>query len=238
MTDTSIFQGDKPVEQQTEQQKQEALLVGEGRKYKSVDELEKAYLNADEFIEKLKEENRQLREATTKAKTIDDVLERLQQGQQDHVESAPAKAGVSAADLTELVKQTVTGLETQKTREANLLKADKLMKDSFGEKAAEMFNSAAKTPELKAAYMQLAATDPERFVTLFGSAPKQQQSLDTGTQNTQVQFQVQGRQSQPGTKEYFDHIRKTDKNLYYSQRFQLEMDKTVRNNPDLYYGKR
>ena len=52
-------------------------LVGETQKYKTPEELAKAYTNADQFIETLKEENRKLREQTMAAKTIDDVLERM-----------------------------------------------------------------------------------------------------------------------------------------------------------------
>ena len=39
-----------------------AILVGEGRKYRSVEDLASAYMNIDSFAEKLKDENSTLHE--------------------------------------------------------------------------------------------------------------------------------------------------------------------------------
>src|SRR5687767_9591535 len=54
-----------------------AILVGEGRKYKTVEELAKAYIHIDGFAETLKGENTKLREDLAKSTTLDQVLERL-----------------------------------------------------------------------------------------------------------------------------------------------------------------
>mgnify|MGYP000205087855 CR=1 FL=1 len=51
-----------------------SALVGEGKKYKTLDDLAKGYINADGFIEQLKAENRELKEKATAAKTVDDVI--------------------------------------------------------------------------------------------------------------------------------------------------------------------
>ena len=252
MTDGSIFTDDKSAatstdtatgqEEQTSssiqtQSDMVAALVGEGKKYKTVDDLAKAYISADEFIEKLKLENHELREKTTAAKTIDDVLERLNQRQ--NIENADQQPSVT--DLTKLVEQAVTGLETKKQRESNLLKADKLMKEMYGEKAGDKFAELASTPELKTAYMQLASVDPDKFVSLFsgGKPPSTGVETSSGVNTTISYTSTNGvRVNQEGTKEYFDNIRRTNPTMYYSQDFQLKMDKTVRSNPDVYYGKR
>lgn len=216
-----------------------ALLVGEGKKYKTVDDLAKAYISADEFIETLKAENHDLREKTAVTKTVDDVLERLQQRQQPTQGDTPA---VSAADLTKLVEQTVTGLETKKTKDANLQKANAKMQEMFGERAVEVFSKAAPTPELRKVYTDLAAVDPDKFISLFGSKPEGGSVVDAGggvnTTVTYASTNQSGRINQMGTKEYFDNVRRTNPKQYYSQSFQLEMDKAVRSNPDLYYGKK
>jgi adenosine deaminase len=82
LTDSTIFNGEtspQPAASATPEQQPSLLtaLVGETQKYKTPEELAKAYANADQFIEQLKEENRQLREKATAAKTIDEVLERI-----------------------------------------------------------------------------------------------------------------------------------------------------------------
>ena len=56
-------------------------LVGEGKKYRSVEDLAKAYKNADQFIETLKTEKRTLEEqyhdAIAKNRSIEEIIEAL-----------------------------------------------------------------------------------------------------------------------------------------------------------------
>lgn len=258
MTDSTIFSADQASQQTTEQAAAQAVqtgtatqtqsdivaaLVGEGKKYRTIDDLAKAYVSADDFIETLKAENRELKEKATAAKTVDDVLERLQQQPATRPDdNQVAKKAVDVADLTKLVEAAVTGLESQKHKRENMLKADALMKEAFGEKAAAKFAEVAVTPELHRVYTDLAAVDPIKFVSLFtGGTPASNTVADTGGVNTTVNFSTtnpSSRVNTQGTKEYYDNVRRTNPSLYYSQEFQLGMDTTVRKNPDLYYGKR
>jgi hypothetical protein len=132
-------------------------------------------------------------------------------------------------------------LETQRTKQGNLLAADKMMREKFGEKAVDVFNNMASTPALKNIYMELAAVDPNKFVSLFGGEGSNATQVDAGgSVNTTVNLSdtTSVRAKQPGTKEFYDNVRKTNPSLYYSQEFQLNMDKVVRTNPNLYYGKK
>lgn len=215
-------------------------LVGEGKKYQSVDELAKAYMNADEFLETLKAENRELKEKATKVATIDEVMERInsQSKPADVVADQPAQSqGLTKEELQALVEATVTGMETSKTRTENLKKANTLLKEAFGEKAEEAFKEVAKTPELEKVYQQLAEVDPQEFIKRFVAVPKNTAAQpDTG--GTAVLHTPGGNRIQvEGTKEFYDNIRRTNASLYYSQDFQLQMDKAVRSNPDKYYGR-
>jgi hypothetical protein len=218
-----------------------AALVGEGKKYKTVDDLAKAYVHADDFIEQLKAENRQLKEQTVANKTIDDVLERLQQQQTTQpVDQQVTVKQPSVEDLTKLVEATVTGLETRKKREDNIRRADSRMKELFGEQAAAKFAEVAVTPELKRVYTDLASVDPDKFVALFVKEGKETTVAEMGGINTTVSYASvnnTGRTNKVGTKEYFDNVRRTSPSVYYSQDFQLQMDQAVRSNPSLYYGK-
>lgn len=220
-----------------------SALVGEGKKYKTLDDLAKGYINADGFIEQLKAENRELKEKAVAAKTVDDVLQRLNQQQttQDSDPTpAPAK-GIDVSELSKLVEATVTGLETQKQRQSNMLKADAKMKELFGEKAGAKFAEFASTPELQKVYTELASVDPDKFISLFsGDVPKNTGVGGSGTVNTAANYAAanpSGRLQQFGTKEYFDNVRRTDPKTYYSTDFQLKMDTAVRTNPSLYYRK-
>ena len=226
-----------------------SLLVGEGRKYKTLDDLAKAYLNADSFIEQLKAENQELRTKTVEAKTIDEVLERLSANQSNAAQATASAQvsstnGLSAGDVAKIVEQTVTGMETAKTRQGNLLKADQAMKAAFGEKAGEVYSSIAKTPELNEAYMKLAAVDPDQFVALFTqksgqSTASQGSQVDSGSSVNTTMTYTSGnnvRENTPGTKEYYAKIRKSEPAKYYSQQIQLEMNKAAVADPKKYFG--
>jgi len=221
-TDASLFQA----------------LVGETQKYKTPDDLAKAYTNADQFIETLKEENRKLREQVTQAKTIDEVLERMSKQGSTTEDDNPPAPGITPDFVQQLVEKTLEGRKQQDTRTGNLLKADQMMKEKFGEKAAEVFKQRASSPEKAQVLMQLAATDPAEFVNLFtGSTNVQANNFDTGSMNTtSVASNSGNRANTEWTKEWTTKVRKEDPTRYWSQEFQYKLQQTVSKNPSLYFG--
>jgi hypothetical protein len=241
VTDTTVFSGDQTVEQQPTQAEQDlvSILVGEGKKYKDVNDLAKAYMSADDFIETLKKENHELRGKANTEATLDTILERLQQQQNTVQADKPKNESLSVSELQKLVEQTVTGLDNNKQRQANLAKADKMLKEKFGDKAVDVYRSKASSEKLNAVYMELASVDPDQFIALFvGGEVTNNTTVDEGGSKNSLNFSQGDRKGVEGTKEYFDNIRRTDPRKYYSQDFQLKMDKVVRTNPELYYGKR
>jgi hypothetical protein len=217
-----------------------AVLVGEGRKYKTEAELAKAYIQADGFIEQLKEENRKLREETAKAKTLDEVLERLKAPDvttQSTTGDTTTTNSFTAADVAKIVKAEITGYETAKTRQTNLQKADAELKRVFGDKAQEVFNSAAPNAETRIAMQALAEVAPEQFLALFtkqttGSTTVHS-TVNTGALNN---ITANTRETNPGTKEYYNALRRSKPQVYYSQETQSAMNKAAQANPALFFG--
>lgn len=211
-------------------------LVGEKQKYKSVDDLAKAYTHADEFIQQLKAENARLREEAQKAKTLDEALARLQQPAPVERDDTPAQPMLSTESIAEIVKQQLTGLESQRTRETNLNKADKLMKEKFGDKALEVFREAATSEAHKKVLTELAAVDPDKFVALFVGKPEQQASpVDSGSVNPTAAAASSGSRKE-WTKAWVSDIRKNDPQRYWSSEFQYKLQQEVSKNPKLYFG--
>lgn len=211
-----------------------SALVGEGQKYKTVDELAKAYLHADTFIQQLKEENQKYREQVASAKSIDDVLERLQQSQQPE-QTTPAK--VEQTDISALVEQTLAQREAKKAQEANLLEADRLMKERHGERAVELFKAKANTPELQQLYMQLAAKSPQDFVALFGEPQQVGNTMQSASVNsTNIPSHGVSREKIEGTKEWFSRMRREEPQKFYSSAMQVRFSKAATENPKLYFG--
>jgi hypothetical protein len=223
-----------------------ALLVGEGRKYKTVEDLAKAYVNVDEFAEKLKGENATLREKAAEAATLQQVLDRLKAPEQSAddnsgKQAAPTSAGLSATEVAKIVGETLTGLETQRTREANIRAADAALKKVFGDKATEVFNKAAPTADVRKALMQLAAASPDRFLEVFvkpaqvsGSQADHHTSVNTAAL---LDSSNSGRAADPGTKEFYDDLRKKEPSKYYSQAIQLQMQNAAIKDRSKFYGR-
>lgn len=237
MTTDNIFQAEGTTEQKPEQAPQDKAesallqaLVGEKQKYKSVEELAKAYTNADEFIERLKEENRQLREQAASAKTIDDVLSRLNKPAEPHEHTASASS-LTVEEVTALVERTVTGRETAKSKRDNLVKADQLMKEKFGEKALEKFNAKASTPALKNVYMELAGQDPQHFMSLFSEPLHQSAAMDMGSSTSNLQPSTASANTE-WSKEWVSKLRKENPGKYWSAEFQYELQNRVIKNPN------
>ena len=243
MTDATIFseENDNPPANHPEVTTDGSLftaLVGESQKYKTPEDLAKAYSNADQFIETLKEENRKLREQVVSAKTIDEVLERMSKQESAPEEDKPQAQGISPDYVQQLVEKTLEGRKRQDTRDGNLLKADALMREKFGDKAEQVFKQKASTPEKMRILMDLAANDPTEFVSLFaGSSQGQANTFDAGTVNTtSVSSNGTDRSKMVGTKEWATKIRKEDPATYWSQEFQYKLQQTVSKNPTLYFG--
>jgi hypothetical protein len=249
-TQETIFQSDQDSSQnQTSQTPSDtsehlATLVGDARKYKTPDELAKAYLHLDEFAEKLKQENADLRAKVAESKTVADVLDRLnaeeRQATQDQGgKKADQASSLSASDVAAIVRDTLTGMETARSRQENLLKADAEMKRLFGEKAAEVFAKEAVTPAMKKAMMDLASVSPEKFVALF----QKEQPAPTGSVNGGSKVNtgalehtdVSGRAADPECKEYYNTLRKKDPKRYYSSAVQLQMTRAATQNPTKFF---
>lgn len=243
MTDASIFGegNDNPPANQPSETNDGSLftaLVGETQKYKTPDDLAKAYSNADQFIETLKEENRKLREQVASAKTIDEVLERMSKQDEAPEDDRPYGQNITPDAVQALVEKTLEGRKVQDLKNSNLLKADALMKEKFGDKAEQVFKQKASTPEKMRIMMDLAATDPTEFVSLFaGVSQVQANNVDMGSVNTtSVTSNGSDRSKMVGTKEWASKIRKEDPSTYWSQDFQYKLQQTVSKNPTLYFG--
>lgn len=217
-------------------------LVGEGKTYKTVEDLAKGKLNADIHISKIELENKELRDKLAGAKTVDDLLEKINAKtvlEPDNSGNGDPKTstGLSADQIAELVNKQIQTNATAGRKAANKAAAENKLKELFGDKAGEVFNKEASTPELRAALINLAEVDPTKFVNLFVKEPIKTGSIDTGEngRNTQV-IDVGNSQIQPGTQAWYSALRKKDIKTYLSAEMQLRMHSDAQANPAKYFG--
>lgn len=133
---------DKPT--QTSQQTQEEFLakyVGEGKKYKSVEDLAKAYANAETFIDTLKTEKQTLQqEMQTKlasAKTIEDIMSALTTTQQTTQSTSTEQTNtptITAEDIAKMVETTLSQRQQVELIKVNQTKTWDALTKAFGTK--------------------------------------------------------------------------------------------------------
>jgi hypothetical protein len=109
-------------------------LVGEGKKYKSAEELARAYLNADMHIKELRDK---LDERTKNDNSLEEVIKilRSQNGAETPAPQAPvnpAQAVTSPEDVTKAVERVLTDRERKLQIAENQKKSLQLLTEHYG----------------------------------------------------------------------------------------------------------
>jgi uncharacterized small protein (DUF1192 family) len=226
MATDSVFSNEPVVEDKTADITVDAL-VGENQKYKSVDELAKAYANADSFIERLKAEKA---EAEAEAKVLKDLVtgQNKQPNKADEnpdgIQTPPAgeREPNKDVDLKSLIQEEINRTNSEKRRADNVnLVADKLA-ESLGDANKARAYVQKKAAELGVGVdflMDTAAKSPNAFYNLVGLNSQRPQ----GTPSPETNFRPNNGDNGKKGKSYFENIRKTNPGAYYSRQVQEEM---------------
>lgn len=158
-----------------------AALVGEGKKYRDVNELAKGRLEADRFIEQLKFEKqevlKELAAAEAKAttqRTLQEVIDALNQSKGG--EPPVNQTQVTPEDITRLVKQQVQEVEQVReqtnSRRSNRAKVNEAVLSRFDNdatSAAKYIGDRAKALGLSTEQVaELSETSPTAFIAMLG----------------------------------------------------------------------
>lgn len=219
-------------------------LVGEGQKYKSPDELAKAYAHAERFIEQAKADK-----ATTEArnKVLEDMLNaRLENGKnstptnQDLTprNEPPAEKTeenkVEKPDIEALVRNELANASEEKRKADNINKAAEALNRHYGSaaKAQEAIRNRASELGVKFEWLRDVASDsPQAFYASMGLDPN---ARSAGTPGYNPEVVVRGGAPVKGFK-HFDEIRKTNPKLYNSREIQSQMFNARRELGDRFY---
>lgn len=177
---------DQQTTTQPEPKDQPSLFhVGEGKKYQSVDELDKAYGFANEHISKLEQELAELRQLAEKPDPKKEVLDELlaaaraTQSREDHAEEG------EPVDVEELVRTTLAKERAAEAAKSNQQKVREALVAKYGDKAGEVY--ASKGKELGIDLDSLTQQSAQAVLALFGadSVPRNdsvpRSSVDTST---------------------------------------------------------
>lgn len=165
-------------------------LVGEGRKFKTVEELAKGKLNADNHIEsieqenaKLKLQNAELQQAQAKADSVTDLLEAVRNQSKESSEGA---ATMTSEELAQMVKTVMKDEKSAETKAFNRSQGNSLVLkladgnvDTARLLVAEKAEALGMTPQ---ALATLSESSPSAFAELM-STIKPNPKSDGSTNN-------------------------------------------------------
>lgn len=209
-------------------------LVGEDKKFKTLEDLARGKLEADAFIEKLKEENAlALSELEKHNKDVDDsvkVSDLIQAVKDAQQQDSEGNNQMTEEDLSNKVREILRGENAKATAEANRAKGNELVLQKVGgdveaakiyvaERAKELGITPAKLAELSEvspdAFAKLVDSEPS--ISSRGKVPVQDRNPQAMKHTSSVET-IEGRH----TKAYYDRLRKEMGTVKYLQNRKLQ----------------
>lgn len=210
-------------------------LVGEGKKFKSNEELARGKAEADLYIETLNRRSDQLREdylklreeATAQAK-LQDLIDRLENRTtpQPPVEP-PERQPTPSFDMTKLpslIREESIKLETERKSDANFKSVQAKLKEQFGNNAQAVLQDRMNTLELSVEDINsLARKSPTAFYNTLGLNNQQptESLLAPPRSSNNVGFQPRGETKR--TWSYYENMRKSNPKIYYDSKIANQM---------------
>lgn len=145
-----------------------ADYVGEGKKYKSVEDVYKAFPNAQQKIATLESEISTYKEELAKRKAAEELLEDIRNGIKQP-EATTSGVEVNQEVISKLVKQQLDSITEQERRKANASTVSNVFIEAYGEKAREMAAKVAGDNGMSIQeYEALALKSPQAAINLAG----------------------------------------------------------------------
>lgn len=146
------------------------LLVGDGKKYATVEEMAKGMVHGQSHITKLESEATTLREDAQKQSSIDEILAAInadkgqhQQSEQQEQEHQPA-AKPDTVDIATQIKDALTEQAQTTSAQANVKQVTDSLGKSLGARADEVYSRIGK--ELGVNLDELSKTSPDAVIRL------------------------------------------------------------------------
>lgn len=237
MTD-SIFKDEQQPQVTTPSSDTLTNLVGEGKKFKTVEDLAKGKLEADQFIETLKQELADLRQESATRARLEEIVDNLtsarraeenyQEAPNHRPNESPSQPQVTPDAIQHLIDQTITRREQQQTATQNRQVVKEKLKEVFGSDYVSKLESRREELGLSQSDMDsLAARSPTAFLALV--APNQGRSnTPVSPPRSSVRSEAlthQNPTAQPGTWAYYEALKQSDPKKYWSPAVQGQLHK-------------
>lgn len=197
-------------------------FVGEGKKYATVEEFVKGFVNANQFIEQLKTEKSGIMTDLERLQLQLEAQRREPAAHTPEPQKPAAAVEPEEIDLDARIREALSGAEKERTTKQNVEEVTQKLIDTFGDetKANEIVKQKARDLGVSLEFLQdAAAKSPKGFYALIGltASPTTQASAAHNDVNTAAfARRSQDDSNTPGTKAFYDKIRLEDPKRYWS----------------------
>lgn len=221
-------------------------LVGEDKKFKSVEDLARGKLESDAYITRLKEELDHYKVQATQAQTLDEIVTKIREASAQspqnpvvtptQMEDEGAPKSVNPNDIESLVSEMLTKREAESRRQSNISLVERKLAEKFGNDAAIHLDKKAKELGITRERLQSLASDsPQIVLDLLGvnraTTPAPTAVAPVSRINSAVKPEA-------GTtvrdQAYYDKMKSTDPKAYFSNETRTQMMKDAMARPDLF----
>lgn len=255
MTNTDVFsqaeQATIPTQEAQTQEEKNYIeeLVGDGKKFKTVEDLAKGKIHSDQHINKLQEELASLREDLAKKQTAEEIFEKFKEMQQqgsatDTTHTSEAISEVkeqqpsTQLDIEDLVRKQLAIEAQTKSVETNKQIASQKLVETFGnEGAAIKLKETANRLNLTIERLQeIAGESPQALLSMVGANQQPQQAPTGIPSNTVNQTALMNNNSGEKNMAYFNKMRKEDPQKFNSPEIQMELFKLAKQHGDNFFN--
>ncbi len=224
-------------------------LVGEGRKFKTTDDLAKAKAEADRVILARERELAELREALNKRDSVEDLIAKIQprtppeqRNTEGSTQNPPAPGpSLTEEDLAKKVRDVLQATTAEERRTNNLTQTVDKLVEILGteDKASDFVSVKAKELGVDSAWLQdIAAQNPTAFfkvVGLDGQAPRGTPGTRPDV-NTESFLDFNDSGPKPDTYAYWEAERREKGDAwYFSPDVQNKIMKAAFDNPEAFF---
>ena len=219
-------------------------LVGEGKKFKTDEDLARGKLEADNHILRLEAEAKEMREELNRRLAAEEILKQIEERHKAALESGsretpssderPNNPGVSKDEIEKFVQSQLQERETLNTHKSNLATVKDQLVRKYGAdyktKVREKLNQLSLGEDFANG---LAATQPKAFLELVGvnsTSPNQEGSLPKNT------VRLGGDTNNNRDYAFYQKFRRENPSEYFSTKVQMQMHKDASEQGDAFYS--
>lgn len=224
---------------ETDQPSAFEMLVGEDKKFKTVEDLAKGKAESDAYIEELTAKLAKLEEEKSKGDHALTLLEELKKkgetgepadtssNKTEPADNQNTSDGVSADDLKSLVKDALAEQQSQEVAKANVEKVNSKLLEVYGDtdKAKAAIKNKASELNVSVSYLEdVAKGNPTVFFKLISDGTKE---TTLSAPHTSSRSEANNDRGQIRDWAYYTKLRRENPKLYRTRAIQKELDENL-----------